>query len=96
MVIVKRKELSFSERLFLPEIARALSHSLRTLFRKKITRQYPEEPLLTTAVTRGRSQKSRKTFVRPRHWITLCRSVLDIGYQSNLSRRERETHWSPH
>ena len=33
MVIVKRKELSFSERLFLPEIARALSHSLRAIFR---------------------------------------------------------------
>jgi NADH-quinone oxidoreductase subunit I len=53
MVIVKRKELSFSERLFLPEIARALSHSLRAIFRPKITRQYPEEGLPTTPVTRG-------------------------------------------
>ena len=53
MVIVKRKELSFAERLFLPEIARALSHSLRAIFRPKITRQYPEEGLVTTPVTRG-------------------------------------------
>ncbi len=53
MVIVKRKELSLSERLYLPEIARALSHSLRAIFKPKITRQYPEEPLPTNEVTRG-------------------------------------------
>jgi NADH-quinone oxidoreductase subunit I len=53
MVVVKRKELSLAERLYLPEIARALSHSLRAIFRRKVTRQYPEEPLPTTPVTRG-------------------------------------------
>ena len=53
MVIVKRKELSLSERLYLPEIARALSMTLRAIFQRKVTRQYPEEPLPTTAVTRG-------------------------------------------
>lgn len=53
MVIVKRKELSLLERLFLPEIARALSHSFRAIFKPKVTRRYPEEPLPTTAVTRG-------------------------------------------
>jgi NADH-quinone oxidoreductase subunit I len=53
MVLVKRKELTLSERLYLPEIARALALSFRALFRKKITRQYPEEPLPKTAVTRG-------------------------------------------
>ena len=53
MVIVKRKELSILERLYLPEIARALSHSLRSIFKKKITRQYPEEGLPTNEVTRG-------------------------------------------
>lgn len=53
MVIVKRKELSLAERLYLPEIVRALSVSFRALFRPKITRQYPEEPLPTNEVTRG-------------------------------------------
>jgi NADH-quinone oxidoreductase subunit I len=53
MVIVKRKELTFAERLYLPEIARALATSLRTIFKPKVTRQYPEVPLPTTAVTRG-------------------------------------------
>ncbi len=53
MVIVKRKELSFWERLYLPEVFRGLSVTMRAIFRRKITRQYPEEPLPTTAVTRG-------------------------------------------
>ncbi len=53
MVIVKRKELSFAERLYLPEIVRGLAFTLRAIFQRKVTRQYPEEPLLTTAVTRG-------------------------------------------
>lgn len=53
MVIVQRKELSWKERLYLPEIARGLSITFRKLFEKKITRQYPEEPLPKTPVTRG-------------------------------------------
>jgi len=53
MVIVKRKELSLSERLYLPEIFRALSLSLRVIFKPNVTRQYPEEPLPVTPVTRG-------------------------------------------
>jgi len=53
MVIVQRKELSWREKLYLPEIARGLSITFRKLFEKKITRQYPEEPLPKTEVTRG-------------------------------------------
>lgn len=53
MVIVKRKELSFLERIYLWEIARGLSITFRKMFEKKITRQYPEQPLEKTDVTRG-------------------------------------------
>jgi len=53
MVIVKRKTLSFSERLYLPEIVRGLSLTFRKMFAKRVTRQYPEERLETTEVTRG-------------------------------------------
>ncbi len=53
MVIVKRKTLSVWERLYLPEIVRGLSITFGKLFEKKITRQYPEEPLPKTEVTRG-------------------------------------------
>jgi NADH-quinone oxidoreductase subunit I len=53
MVIVKRKELNLLERLYLPEILRGLGITLRKMFTKPDTRQYPEEPLVTTEVTRG-------------------------------------------
>jgi len=53
MVIVKRKELSLFERLYLPEVMRGLSITFLKMFEPKITRQYPEEPLIKTDVTRG-------------------------------------------
>jgi NADH-quinone oxidoreductase subunit I len=53
MVIVQRKELTLAERLYLPEVARGLATTFRKIFQKKITRQYPEEPLPKDAVTRG-------------------------------------------
>lgn len=53
MVVVQRKELSLWERLWLPEVARGLSITFRKLFQKRVTRQYPEQPLPTDEVTRG-------------------------------------------
>ncbi len=53
MVIVKRKELSLSERMYLPEIGRGLGVTLKKMLGRKTTRQYPEDPLIKTAVTRG-------------------------------------------
>lgn len=53
MVIVKRKELTLAERLYLPEVVRGLRITLGKMFKKPSTRQYPEEPLIKTAVTRG-------------------------------------------
>jgi NADH-quinone oxidoreductase subunit I len=53
VVIVQRRELSLSERLYFPEIARGLKLTLGKIFEKKITRQYPEERLVTDEVTRG-------------------------------------------
>jgi NADH-quinone oxidoreductase subunit I len=53
MVIVKRKELSFAEKLYLPEVLRGLRITFGKMFKKASTRQYPEEPLITNEVTRG-------------------------------------------
>ena len=53
MVVLQRKQLTLAERLYLPEIARGLAITFGKLFEKKITRQYPEEPLLKDEVTRG-------------------------------------------
>ena len=47
------RRLSPAERLFLPAIARGLAITLRAIFRPRFTRQYPEEPIPVTPVTRG-------------------------------------------
>ena len=52
-MIVKRKHLSIAERLYLPEVIRGLSITFRKMFVPRSTRQYPEDPLPTTPVTRG-------------------------------------------
>jgi NADH-quinone oxidoreductase subunit I len=53
MVVVERRPLTLSERLYLPEIARGLALTFRKLFERRLTRQYPEEPLPKDEVTRG-------------------------------------------
>jgi NADH-quinone oxidoreductase subunit I len=53
MVIVRRRELSLAEKLYIPEILRGLSITFGKMFAKRVTRQYPEDPLPKTAVTRG-------------------------------------------
>jgi NADH-quinone oxidoreductase subunit I len=53
MVIVKRKELTLAERLYIPEVLRGLRITLGKMFQPKSTRQYPEEPIPSTEVTRG-------------------------------------------
>lgn len=52
-MIVRRRELSLAERLYIPEVLRGLSITFGKMFQKRATRQYPEEPLPKTAVTRG-------------------------------------------
>jgi NADH-quinone oxidoreductase subunit I len=53
VVIVRRHELSLLEKLYVPEILRGMSITFRKIFAKRVTRQYPEEPLPKTPVTRG-------------------------------------------
>ena len=53
MVIVKRRELTLSEKFYLPSIVKGLSITFAKMFKPKVTRQYPEEGLPTTEVTRG-------------------------------------------
>ena len=42
-MIVKRKALNLFERLYLPAIIGGFKVTLRHLFKKKVTMQYPEE-----------------------------------------------------
>ena len=48
------KNLSFSEKLYLPEIAKGLGVSFKQMLKPKFTRQYPEERWEPTGSYRGR------------------------------------------
>ena len=50
----ERKELSFWEKLYLPEIARGLKLTLKQMTQPAFTRQYPEETYTPAASYRGR------------------------------------------
>ena len=52
-MIVKRKPLSWWERLYLPAIIGGFKVSLRHFFKKKVTLQYPEEKWMVPAGYRG-------------------------------------------
>jgi len=52
-MIVKRKPLSWWERLYLPAILGGLNVTLRHFFRKKVTMQYPEEKWVVPEGYRG-------------------------------------------
>lgn len=50
----EKDRLNFWEKLYLPEIARGLGLTLRQMFKKPMTRQYPEERWEPTGSYRGR------------------------------------------
>lgn len=50
---VKRKKPGWKQKLFLPAVYRGLGLIMRIVFRKKFTRQYPEEPMPTSDATKG-------------------------------------------
>jgi NADH-quinone oxidoreductase subunit I len=53
---VKRREedLSFLEKIYIPEIVKALSLTLKSMFKPKFTLKYPEEKFIPPASYRGR------------------------------------------
>ena len=52
--IVRRNDLSLPERFYIPQILDGLRITIRQIFRKKFTRQYPEERWSPPASFRGR------------------------------------------
>ena len=54
MVIVKEKEVTFWEKLYVVAIAKGLIFTFKNLFRRKCTRSYPEEKLEPFAEMKGR------------------------------------------
>ena len=54
MAITKKKDLTFLEQTYIPQIVKGLGLTFRQMFRPKFTRQYPEEKWIPPASYRGR------------------------------------------
>ena len=54
MPIVKEKDLTFFEKTYIPQIVKGLGLTLKQVFTKKFTRQYPEEKWQSPDSFRGR------------------------------------------
>jgi NADH-quinone oxidoreductase subunit I len=50
----RKKDLSFWEKIYIPEIIKGMSLTLRTMFRPKFTFEYPEEKFIPPDSYRGR------------------------------------------
>ena len=48
------KDLSFGEKIYIPEIVKGMSLTLKTMFKPKFTMEYPEEKFIPPASYRGR------------------------------------------
>ncbi len=54
MGITKKKDLTFFEQTYIPQIVKGLGLTFKQIFRPKFTRQYPEEKWTPPASYRGR------------------------------------------
>jgi NADH-quinone oxidoreductase subunit I len=52
--IIRKKDLTFLQRMYVPEILKGLLVTLRQMFKPKFTRQYPEEIWTPPSSYRGR------------------------------------------
>ena len=50
----REKDLNFWERIYIPEIVKGLSLTLKNMFKPKFTMKYPEEKFIPPASYRGR------------------------------------------
>ncbi len=54
MAITKKKDLTFIEQTYIPQIVKGLGLTFKQIFRPKFTRQYPEEKWIPPSSYRGR------------------------------------------
>ncbi len=50
----RKKDFTFLEKIYIPEIVKGLSLTLKQMFRPRVTMQYPEEKFIPPASYRGR------------------------------------------
>jgi NADH-quinone oxidoreductase subunit I len=92
---VRRKDLTFLQKTYIPEIVKGLGLTLKTMFRPKFTRQYPEERWNPPSSFRGRPVLVEEDGVERCVACGLCARVcpaLAIEVQASETELEKERH----
>ena len=90
---IRRKDLSFLERTYIPEIFKGMMLTLKQVFRPKFTRQYPEERWNPPSSYRGRPVLVQEDGVERCVACGLCSRVcpaLAIEVQASETELEKE------
>ena len=90
---IRRKDLSFLEKTYIPEIFKGMMLTLKQVFRPKFTRQYPEERWNPPASYRGRPVLVQEDGVERCVACGLCSRVcpaLAIEVQASETELEKE------
>jgi NADH-quinone oxidoreductase subunit I len=90
---VRRKDLSFFQKAYIPEIVKGLAVTMKALVRPKFTRQYPEERWNPPASFRGRPVLVEEDGVERCVACGLCARVcpaLAIEMQASETELEKE------
>jgi len=92
---VRREDLSFWQKAYIPEIVKGLGLTLKQIFKPKFTRQYPEERWEPTGAFRGRPVLVTENGVERCVACGLCARVcpaLAIFVQAEETSLEKERH----
>jgi NADH-quinone oxidoreductase subunit I len=90
---IRKKDLTFFQRIYIPEIVKGLVLTLKQVFRPKFTRQYPEEQWNPPAAYRGRPVLVNENGVERCVACGLCARVcpaLAIEVQGDETALEKE------
>ena len=91
--MIRRKDLGFWERIYVPEILKGLRVTLSHIFRKKVTYNYPDERFNPPASFRGRPVLVEEHGTERCVACGLCSRVcpaLAIEVQASETEREKE------
>ncbi len=91
--ILRKKDLTFWQKLYIPEIVKGMKLTLKQMFKPKFTRQYPEERWKPPASFRGRPVLVEENGVERCVACGLCARVcpaLAIEVQASETELEKE------
>ncbi len=91
--IIRKKDLNFWQRIYIPEIIKGLRLTIAMMFKPKLTYQYPEERFQPAASFRGRPVLVEENGVERCVACGLCSRVcpaLAIEVQAGETEREKE------